>query len=761
MATAGAGALTFGGAVLPAAAAETPDEPVALEASADKYELAAAYAGDSAEEIKDLETAGLISVTDQGFFYYKDDVHSAHGLAGADLDEAPESAPIPGNPVDGSRPGAPVTVYLDFDGEILENTEWNNLDSQIDVLDFAPAASVQNQHAVWAAVAEDYAPFNVNVTTTRPSDDALYKTSPDDNEYGSHVIITDSYDDVLPEAAGSGGVAFAGGTGSDYLTGALVFAGEAEGSAKVVAEIASHESGHNFGLGHDGIEGSDTGEYYVPMEGAWGTIMGAGYFVPVTHWSAGAYAGATNDEDDLAVITDRDTAATYVALMASDGKAYDGTGVCAGSEVDLGNLQPGDVVYAVGPNGDCEPPGEQLTLKFHHTDRADFAADQVGDTAADAQALGNADGTFEAASVIEQNTDVDVFAVTTAGGELTATVEVAEISPNLDAKLTVTDASGNVLGEDNPEVARVSENEASGLGASVTVADVAAGTYYLAIEGAGSGDPTTATPDNANGYTDYGSLGNYTLTGAAEPFVTEDIVIVSPEDGAAVTGGADVDVTGTATPNATVVLTVGGEAVATVTADENGDWTATVTAAQYGNTEIVASQSLDGIEIAGTDSVTVTAPPAPIDAPVITVPADGTTTEDSTPTITGTGVAGATVTVTVTDADGNEVTVDTVVPEGGIWSFDLTTELANGDYTVVAVQTVDGVTSDESAAVAFTVAVPGGSGNNGTGDDSGDNLATTGSDFNATPFAAAAAALLLVGGGFAAFARRKSLSLDS
>lgn len=754
VATAGAGALTFGGAVLPAAAAETPDEPVTLQASADKYELAAAYAGESAEEIKALEETGVISVADQGFFYYKDEAHSAHGLAPLDLPAAPEGAAIPGNPTDGSRPGAPVTVYLDFDGETLEDKQWNAY-AEIDVLNFAPAPGV-DAAAVWAAVAEDYAPFNVNVTTTRPSDDALYKTSADDNVYGSHVIITDSYDDVLPAAAGSGGIAWAPGTGSEYLSGALVFTEGTANSAKIIAEIASHESGHNFGLGHDGIAGSDTGDYYVPTEGAWGTIMGAGYFVPVTQWSAGAYAGATNDEDDLSIITDRDAATTiFLGATTADGEPFEGGQVCA--EVgDPNDPQPGDIFYPV-VNDDCA--SEPLTLHFTYTDRADYAADQVGDTAADAKALDNAGGTFKAADVIERTADVDVFAVTTVGGELTATVQVADISPNLDAKLTVTDASGAVLGEDNPEVARESESAASGLGASVTVADVEAGTYYLAIEGVGAGDPNTATPSNANGYTEYGSLGNYTLTGAAEPFVTEEIVISSPEDGAAVTGGADVDVTGTATPNATVVLTIDGETVATVTADENGDWAATVTAGEYGNTTIVASQSIDGIEIAGTDSVTVTAPAAPIDAPVITVPADGTTTEDSTPTITGTGAAGATVTVTITDADGNEITADAVVPDSGIWSFDLTTELANGDYTVVAVQTLDGVTSDESAAVAFTVAVPGGTGNNG--DDDGDNLATTGGDFNATPFAAAAAALLLVGGGFAAFARRKSLSLDS
>lgn len=753
VATVGAGVLTFGGAVLPAAAAETPDEPVTLTASADKYELAAARTGEVAGDLAQDEAAGLISVTDKGFVYFVDDAHSDHGLSTLNLPVA-EGAPIPNNPAEGSRPGAPVTVYLDFDGETLENTQWNNY-SGIASLPFAPAAGV-NAAEVWAAVAEDYAPFNVNVTTTRPSDEALYKTSAADNEYGSHVIITDSYDEVLPAAAGTGGIAWLGGTGSDFLTGALVFTEGTEGASKPIAEIASHESGHNFGLGHDGIAGAD-GEYYVPTEGVWGTIMGAAYVVPVSQWSAGAYAGATNTEDDLSVITDRAAAeAIFVGATTSDGQAYAGA-VCVESG-NPQNPQPGDVFYAVGPNGDCNPLGEQLTLNFSYTDRADFAADAIGNTAAEAQALDNASGSFEAAGVIEQTADVDVFTVTTVGGELTAAVEVADISPNLDAKLTVTDSAGALVAENDPAATRDSESAASGLSASVA-ADVPAGTYFITVDGVGSGDPNTATPANANGYTDYGSLGNYSLSGTAEPFVTEAIVISTPADGAAVTGGSEVEVTGTATPDATVVLTIAGTAVDTVTADENGNWAGAVTVNEYGTTEIVAAQSIGGIAIPGTDSVTVTAPPAPLAAPVITAPAGGSTTEDGTPTISGTGVAGATVTVTVTDASGNAVYGEAVVAADGTWTLDLGTELANGEYTVIATQSANGVASEDSAAVAFTVAVPGGNGGNG---DNGDgDLATTGSDFNAMPFAAMGAILLLTGGGIAAYARRKSLSLDS
>ncbi len=749
----GAGALTFGGAVLPAAADDSADEPVQpLTSSADKYERAAAQSGESAAELERKDNAGLINVSDLGFFYHKDPAPAgpSEGF------EARGGFDISGSPAEGSRPGAPVTVYLDFDGETLEGKHWNT-DSGIATLDFAPGAAVSDEEAVWASVAEDYAPFNVNVTTTRPSDDALYKTSADDNEYGSHVIITDSYDDVLPAAAGSGGIAWFDGTGSEYLSGALVFTEGTAGDPKVVAEIATHESGHNFGLEHDGIEGADTGEYYVPENGLWAPIMGAGYYVPVTHWSNGAYAGATNTEDDLSILTDRSAVSAIYVGATLNGEPYTGGQVCVESG-DPQNPQPGNVFYAV-IDGECGP---QLTLHFDYTDRADYAADQVGNTPDAAAVLDNADGTFESASVIETTADVDVFAVTTVGGQITADVEVANVGPNLDAKLTLTDASGAVLAENDPDAARDSDSVASGLGASVS-ADVEAGTYYLSVEGVGFGDPNAATPDNANGYTEYGSLGNYSLSGTADPLQTEALVITSPEDGSDVTGGAEVEVTGTATPNATVTLTVGGSVVDTVIADAEGNWTGTVTANQYGNTEIVAAQAIDDIAIPGTTTVTVVAPPAPVAAPVITGPANGATIDTHPVTISGTGVAGAVVTVTIDGADGEVFSGQALVSENGTWWIDVDSELANADYIVDAVQTLNGVTSDRSAEVAFTVAV---ATNGGGGDDNGngggdDNLAVTGSDFNAAPFAAMAAVLLLVGGGIAIYARRKSLTQES
>lgn len=767
MATIGAGALTFGGAVLPAAAEESPNEPVAINAAADKYELAAAYSSRDAAELRQLEAAGVIKVSDNGFVLHIDDAKSGVTADAFGLRAAPSGAAIPGTPAGGSRPDAPVTVYLDFDGEVLTDTNWND-DSGIDTLTFTGAAAADStfRAQVWAAVAEDYAPFNVNVTTTRPSDDDLYKTTPDDARYASHVIITDSYDEVLPAAANTSGLAWGGGTGAAFLTGAFVFTegvgggSSAAASAKSVADTASHEAGHNFGLEHDGIANSPTGPYYYPRGGVWGPIMGATYDVPLSQWTDGSYAGATNPENDLAVITDRSAAGPVVRVTTPAGDPYAGA-VCAVPPADPQNPKPGDV-FLIPVNGGCEGATEQLTLTFSYVDRADAAADTVGNTGATATSLDNADGTFSGAGVIINAADVDVFRVTTNGGPLTATVSVANIGPNLDAKLTLTDPAGTIIAENDPASSATTADIAAGLNATVTTT-VDKGVYYLSVDGVGSGDPTTATPANANGYTDYGSLGNYTLTGEAVPGIPEQpVVIVTPADGAAVEGGSDVDVTGTATPEATVDLSVGGTVIDTATVSASGAWTGTVAANEYGNTVIVATQTVDGAVVPETDTVTVT---APVSAPAITKPTSGSTTEDTTPTIAGSGIPGATVNVTVTLADGTTWTGTATVTVGGTWELIPGDVLPNGAHSVVASQTINGVTSGASGAISFTVNAPttGGGGGDGTGTGTGtgdgdgdnDNLATTGGDSSAMLITALVASILVLGGGAAAFGLRQ------
>lgn len=97
--------------------------------------------------------------------------------------------------------------------------------------------------------------------------------------------------------------------------------------------------------------------------------------------------------------------------------------------------------------------------------------------------------------VIEQNTDIDLFRIRTTGS-LKATLTPAVISPNLDILAEIWDATGSVIFTSNPLDA---------LNASFDLI-VTAGDYFLAIRGGGKGDPL------GTGYTNYGSLGQYSMT---------------------------------------------------------------------------------------------------------------------------------------------------------------------------------------------------------------------------------------------------------
>ena len=517
-----------------AAAVEGGPDPAPIAAQDHRYELAAQRSGMTAEEIREAESRGELQVVDGGFLVVIDPGPPTTGVvaleeseavpgAGPDPAAASEGAAIPGDPVGGSRPGAPVTIFLDFGGERVVDSIWNEL-AGIDVLDFAPALhrDPELEWLVWASVAEDFAPFDVNVTTAEPAPGDLVKSSDDDARYGSHIVITASGEDVYPDARDKGGIAMLGGTGSLYQSPAYVFGNAYEADTppaewvKTVAERAAHEAGHNFGLSHDGYADQ---EYYWPCCGIWAPTMGAAYTVPLSQWSNGEYANASNTEDDLAVITNRSAALRFFLWSTlPNGSRYAGT-LCPLGDAEEMNPQPGDSFLSVGPGGECDGTGAPLTLRFEYLDRAELRADDFPDAPGgpgpgEPAAPSRAAGSFSVAGVISTSADRDAHTFTTAGGRLSARVDAASIAPNLDTRLTLSDATGRVLASDAPETTREGA-EAVGLGASVS-ATLPAGTYTLTVEGVGQGDPGTVESWLANAYASSGSLGNYLLSGTIE-----------------------------------------------------------------------------------------------------------------------------------------------------------------------------------------------------------------------------------------------------
>jgi hypothetical protein len=206
-----------------------------------------------------------------------------------------------------SKPGSTKTIYLDFDGETVSGTAWNasnngGLPKTVPAFDrdgnpgSFSAAEQSDIRLFWQEVAEDFAPFDINVTTQRPaSNDAFTKTSASDQTYGSFVVVTP--DRWL--CTGCAGVAYVNviDRSTMYNAYAWVFP-SVNASIANFGSVASHEVGHNFGLSHDGVVNGAT---YYSGAGTWGPIMGSTnrQFI---QWSRGEYAGANQTQDDLAII---------------------------------------------------------------------------------------------------------------------------------------------------------------------------------------------------------------------------------------------------------------------------------------------------------------------------------------------------------------------------------------------------------------------------------------------------------------------------
>jgi hypothetical protein len=329
-------------------------------------------------------------------------------------------------PLLNSLPGAVAVAYLDMDGQIVTGTQWLN-GGTINAGAISTTYTQAQMTEIWRRSAEDYAPFQINVTT----DEATYLAAPSNRRI--RCIITPDN-----EWYGAyGGVAYVNSFTWTGDTPCWVFSDQLANTARYIAEACSHEIGHTLGLLHDGRTSPSEGYYQGHGSGevGWAPIMGVGYYQSLVQWSRGEYLNANNKEDDLSIITTK------------NGFAY------------RADQQPGNPIGA--------------------------------------PALAVSGNSVFGSGIIETGDDADSFAFSTNGGTVSLSVLGDATSQNLDLLVEVLDASGNVFAVSNPDT----------LTDATVSAALAAGTYFLRVSGVGRGDPL------ADGYTDYGSLGQYSIIG--------------------------------------------------------------------------------------------------------------------------------------------------------------------------------------------------------------------------------------------------------
>ena len=195
-----------------------------------------------------------------------------------------------------SRPGAPKVLYIDYMAGSVSGTAWNIGNNAPPIINYEnytydndastfSLIDLQSMYAGWAETAEDYAPFDVNVTT----DLAVYNAATHLNK--SKIISTST------DWFQAGGVAYVdvfGLRNDDFYNIGWTF----NKTFSSMGMTNAHESGHQMGLSHDGVGSQD----YYDGHGNWGPVMGAPFGQDFVQWSNGSYPGANQLQNDLTII---------------------------------------------------------------------------------------------------------------------------------------------------------------------------------------------------------------------------------------------------------------------------------------------------------------------------------------------------------------------------------------------------------------------------------------------------------------------------
>ena len=397
-------------------------------------------------------------------------------------------------PVLHSNPTATRKLYLDFDGytfpTINKDSEWfgyfggfaqpgafvPGLD-----LDGNPNSFSQFEQdyitETWLSVAEDFSPFQIDVTTEDPGVNGLTRSNVNDLNFGVTAVVSSAAN--WSAKCNCGGVAYVAsinvnpnsmsGTPNINPYGTYFnfnkFNNDSNyyATAKDLGGIISHESGHAVGLGHDGT--NSVGYYGGHSNGIWAPIMGTSYGVAVNQWSKNEY---TNGR-----LT---SLQGYVDHISGYGWYWSGINA-----------------------PELKDDFEVITLN-----NVPLKDDDYADNITNAYVLNRSRLTLS--GIIGPNQDKDYFKFTVSAKQLVSvSATPIQKSPNLDIALKIYNSNGQVVDTFDPPIVRGDNAYPSGMDASFIRREFLPGSYYLSVEGSGWGNPLST------GYSNYGSVGQYTF----------------------------------------------------------------------------------------------------------------------------------------------------------------------------------------------------------------------------------------------------------
>ena len=245
------------------------------------------------------------------------------------------STPLSAVPVLNSNPNATAKLFLDFNGDVTNS--WGQFapgttpayDQDGDASTFSDA-EINSIREIFARVAEKFAPLNINVTTVDPG------TLTD--KVAARAVIGG---DGAWLGGPSGGVAYVGGFYNSASNTVFVFPENlGNGYAQYVSEAVAHESGHAFGLQHQGsYSGTTLVDEYNPGTSAKAPVMGNSYSATRGLWWYGtSEVSATTFQNDMDVIAgpangfgyrtdDHGGATSTASSLVLNGTSANGSGI--------------------------------------------------------------------------------------------------------------------------------------------------------------------------------------------------------------------------------------------------------------------------------------------------------------------------------------------------------------------------------------------------------------------------------------------------